>query len=61
MIVSDVVIKPYLEGMPGWLHYATAAAGAAFVVLLGTVLARRRQTVAAPVTELALDPTSRRD
>jgi len=61
MIVSDVVVKPYLEGMPGWLHYATAAAGAAFVVLLGTVLARRRQTVAAPVTELALDPTSRRD
>ena len=61
MIVSDVVVKPYLEGAPGWLHYATAAAGALLVVALGTWLARRKQAAAAPVTELALDPASRRD
>ncbi len=28
MIMTDVVVKPYLEGWPGWLHYAAAAAGA---------------------------------
>jgi hypothetical protein len=33
----------------------------AFVVLLGTALARRKQAAAGPVTELALDPTSRCD
>ena len=61
MIVSDVVVKPHLEGAPGWLHYLSAAAGAVFVVVLGTWLARRK---AAPEpVELAMDtpnPTRRK-
>ncbi|HQR52020.1 MAG TPA: TerC family protein [Burkholderiales bacterium] len=60
MIASDVVVKPHLEGWPSWFHYASAAAGAIFVVVLGTLLARRKQ-VAPPVTELALDRTKHSD
>ena len=59
MIVSDVAVKPYLDGMPGWLHYASAAAGALFVIVVGSVLARRKQRAPGPVTELALDPGNR--
>jgi YjbE family integral membrane protein len=41
MLVSDVAVKPYLEGMPSYLHYVTAAIGAATVVFAGKLLARR--------------------
>ena len=61
MLVSDVFIKPYLAGSPSWMHYASAAAGAAFVVIAGTALARRRRLAPAPVSELALDPPNRRE
>ena len=43
MIVGDVVLKPYMENMPGWLHYVSAAAGAALVVAVGKLMAARRQ------------------
>jgi YjbE family integral membrane protein len=56
MIVTDVVVKPYLADMPSWLHYVAAAAGALFVVALGTWLARRKATV--PLMELAADAAS---
>ena len=39
-IVSDVALKDVAVGYP-WLHYAAAAAGAAFVVLLGRALQKR--------------------
>jgi YjbE family integral membrane protein len=55
MLASDVMIKPWLAGAPAWLHYACAAAGAFFVVVLGTWLARRRE--AGPLVELAVDDT----
>lgn len=58
MLLGDVVVKPWLEGMPGWLHYASGVAGAALVVLVGTLLTRRRQP--APVTELALESNRRK-
>jgi YjbE family integral membrane protein len=41
MLVSDEAVKPHLAGMPGWLHYATAAAGAVMVVAAGHLLAQR--------------------
>jgi YjbE family integral membrane protein len=41
MLVSDAAVKPHLAGMPGWLHYATAAAGAVAVVAAGHLLAQR--------------------
>jgi YjbE family integral membrane protein len=53
MIVTDVVVKPYLEGAPAWLHYLSAAGGALFVVVLGTWLARRKAPP--PLVELAMD------
>lgn len=57
MLVSDVAVKPYLQGAPSWLHYVSAAAGAVLVVIVGKLVARRKPP--APVTELALDPTRR--
>lgn len=39
-IVSDVSLKATLESAP-WLHYAAAAVGAVFVVLLGRFLQKR--------------------
>ncbi|QDF96344.1 hypothetical protein CJ010_07235 [Azoarcus sp. DD4] len=53
MLVGDVMLKPWLEGMPGWLHYVTSAIGALFVVALGAWLARRE--TAAPLVELAVE------
>jgi hypothetical protein len=41
MLLGDAVVKPYLEGQPGWLKYVSAAAGALLVVAVGTWLARR--------------------
>ena len=53
MAVGDVVVEPYVAGLPGWLHYPTSIAGALFVVALGRWLARRR--VAPPLVDLATD------
>ena len=39
-IVGDVALKGVLAGAP-WLHYAAAAAGAAFVIGLGQMLQKR--------------------
>ena len=41
-IVSDVALKDVAAGNP-WLHYAAAAAGAVFVVLLGRALQKRHK------------------
>ena len=62
MFVSDVALRPYLAAMPSWLHYATAAAGAVLVVLVGTALGRgAAKPEAKPVVELVLDDPPRRD
>ena len=45
-MISDNVIKPLIEDMH-WLHYAGPAAGAAFVLLVGTVGGRKPQGDAA--------------
>ena len=56
MLVTDVTVKPYLEGAPGWLHYASAAAGALFVVTLGTWLGRRVTPAGLPpIREIPLE------
>ncbi|HWI84206.1 TerC family protein [Ramlibacter sp.] len=39
-IVSDTILRDFLQANP-WLHYAAAAAGAAFVVLIGKTLQAR--------------------
>ncbi|HEX4870836.1 MAG TPA: TerC family protein [Nevskiaceae bacterium] len=51
MIVGDVVVKPYLGDAAGWLHYLTAALGAALVVVTGRALAARRRVPAGEVRQ----------
>lgn len=41
MLLGDAVVKPYLEGQPGWLKYVASTAGALLVVAIGTWLAKR--------------------
>lgn len=55
MFVGDVMVKPYVEHLPSWLHYVTGAAGAALVVVVGTLLAKRAEASAekAPLVDLA--------
>ncbi len=53
MFLGDATVKPYLEGQPGWLKYLASALGAAFVVAVGTWLARRPPPRA--VVEVASD------
>jgi len=45
-IVSDVALKEVAAAYP-WLHYAAAAAGAIFVVLVGRTLQKRHQAAEA--------------
>ncbi len=55
MFVGDVTVKNNFPDLPSWLHYATGAAGAALVVVVGTLLAKRAQASAeqAPLVDLA--------
>lgn len=41
MLLGDAMVKPHLEGQPGWLKYAASSAGAVSVVLVGSWLAKR--------------------
>ncbi|WP_374399931.1 TerC family protein [Niveibacterium sp.] len=43
MIFSDPAVRPLVAGQPGWLHYLASVVGAALVVLIGWLIARRRQ------------------
>ena len=42
-IISDTALKELLVADP-WLHYAAAAAGAAFVIAVGKMLQARART-----------------
>lgn len=53
MLLTDSALKPWLAPYAQWdsyLHYGAAAFGALFVILLGSLLARRqlKQRHAAP-------------
>jgi YjbE family integral membrane protein len=54
MLLGDVALKSATADLPAWTHKASALAGAAFVVLAGTLLARRAQRVegATPLREI---------
>ena len=58
MLVTDVVVKPWLETAPWWLHYACAAAGALFVVGLGTWRTRRAGPISTAIREIPLAPSA---
>ncbi|MEZ5643651.1 MAG: TerC family protein [Burkholderiaceae bacterium] len=56
MIVSDIWLQPFVQGYPAWFHYLTSAIGAALVVGIGSVLAKRQTTAAPALVDLAADP-----
>ena len=53
MLLGDAVVKPYLEGQPGWLKYAASTAGALLVMAIGTWLAKRALRPQPPVEVVA--------
>jgi YjbE family integral membrane protein len=54
MMISDPVVKDWIDANAAWLHYAGPAAGAALVVVVGRLLARRHvEEVAAVLDDLA--------
>ena len=53
MLLGDAVVKPYLEGQPGWLKYAASTAGALVVMTIGTWLAKRAPRPQPPVEVVA--------
>lgn len=60
MAITDIAVLPLLEGTSGWLHdpswrhYVSAAAGALFVFLVGTWMARRKLAARAPLEEVGV-------
>jgi YjbE family integral membrane protein len=61
MIVGDVVLKPFMEGLPGWLHYIAAALGALLVVATGKLITGKRaraRKAAGEMPELASGESS---
>ena len=42
MLLTDVLVKEWSEGLPHWVHWATPAAGALLVVVVGKWLAARK-------------------
>jgi YjbE family integral membrane protein len=53
MMISDPVVKGWIDANAAWLHYAGPAAGAAAVVLVGKLLARRREEAPVVIDDLA--------
>ena len=53
MLLGDAVVKPYLEGQPGWLKYVASTAGALLVMAIGTWLAKRPPRPRPPVEVVA--------
>jgi YjbE family integral membrane protein len=49
MLVTDVAVKPHLEGVPEWFDVGAAAAGALLVVAVGKTLAERAERARAVV------------
>ncbi|GMV58224.1 MAG: hypothetical protein AMXMBFR72_13330 [Betaproteobacteria bacterium] len=54
MFVTDVALKPYLEGAPRWLPVAAAIGGALLVVVIGRAIAARAERARAPLPARAL-------
>ena len=56
MIITDVAVKPYTEGYPPWIKYLAAIIGALLVLVVGKLVARRKE--AGPLVELPLEDAS---
>src|SRR3990172_2108860 len=55
MMISDPVVRGWIDANAGWLHYAGPAAGAAAVVVVGKLLAERREKAPIVLDDLAAD------
>ena len=53
MMISDPVVKGWIDANAAWLHYAGPAAGAAAVVVVGKLLAKRREEAPVILDDLA--------
>jgi hypothetical protein len=60
MAVSDSAVTGYFGALPGWLKYASGAAGAVLVVAVGKWLAHRHARKA-EVIEISLDAPAASD
>lgn len=56
MLITDVAVKPWVEDLPGWSKYISGIAGAALVVIVGTLLAKRKEGKA-PIVEIPVAPS----
>lgn len=50
MLLSDMLVKQWVDDQPQWLHWLVPAAGAIIVVVIGKWLARRQADIAEVVT-----------
>lgn len=41
MFISDIVLKPYLQGLPSWFHYIAALLGAILTIVIGRLRHQR--------------------
>jgi YjbE family integral membrane protein len=53
MMISDPVVKGWIDASAAWLHYAGPAAGAIAVVAVGKLLARRHEEAPIVIDDLA--------
>jgi YjbE family integral membrane protein len=53
MMISDPVVKGWIDANAAWLHYAGPAAGAAAVVAIGKLLAKRHEKAPVILDDLA--------
>ncbi|MDH3288176.1 MAG: TerC family protein [Betaproteobacteria bacterium] len=56
MIVTDPLIKDWVDASAAYLHWLAPATGVAFVVLLGKWLAARAEAAQPEVVDLAVEP-----
>ena len=50
MLLSDMLVKQWVEGQPHWLHWLVPASGALMVTVAGKWLARRKTDTAKAIT-----------
>jgi YjbE family integral membrane protein len=55
MLISDPVVKDWVDANAAWLHYAGPAAGAVLVVAVGKWLAKRHEEAPVKLDDLAED------
>lgn len=56
MLTTDKAVKPLVDGISDWLHYAAATAGAMLVVTVGKLINARTMDSRRKLTDLALQP-----